>query len=60
MDFFYIWKNRKEAIHRHNVVSQNQAHHHCLRAKMELLHSKHGKVIAVDSNLFIGETPAAL
>jgi hypothetical protein len=58
--FFCLWKDRNEAIHGHDLSTQNQARHRRLRAEMELLHSQRDQVLAMDSNMFIGETPEAL
>jgi hypothetical protein len=58
--FFKIWKDRNEAIHGHDLKTQNQARQRRLRAEMELLHSKRDQVLAVDNDVFIGDTPAAL
>jgi hypothetical protein len=58
--FFVLWKERNEAIHGHDLSTQNQARHRRLRAKMELLHSQRDQVLAIDADAFIGETPAAL
>jgi hypothetical protein len=55
-----LWKARNEAIHGHDLSSQNQAHHRHLRAEMEQLHFQREHVLAVDSDIFIGNTPAAL
>jgi hypothetical protein len=59
-DFFRIWTDRNEAIHGHDLKSQNQARHRRLRAEMELLHSQRDQVLAVDSDVFIAAENDAL
>jgi hypothetical protein len=59
-DFFVLWKARNEAIHGHDSSSQNQARYCRLHTEMEQLHSKCAHVLAVDSDIFIGDTPADL
>jgi hypothetical protein len=59
-DFFCIWKDCNEAIHGHDLKSQNQARHRRVCAEKELLHLKRDQVLAVDTDVFIGDTPQAL
>jgi hypothetical protein len=58
--FFSLWTDRNEAIHGHDLKTQNQSRHRRLRAEMELLHSQRDNVLAVDSDAFIGDHPDAL
>jgi hypothetical protein len=58
--FFGLWTERNEAIHGHDLSTQNQARHRKLRAEMELLHSQRDQVLAINSDAFIGESPEAL
>jgi hypothetical protein len=57
---FTVWKNQNKSIHGHDLKTQNQARHRQLRAEMELLHSQRDRVLAVDNDVFIGNTPKAL
>jgi hypothetical protein len=38
--FFQLWKERNEALHGHDLKTQNQARHRRLRAEMELIHTQ--------------------
>jgi hypothetical protein len=57
-EFLSLWKTRNAEIHGHDIVSQQQAKKRKLRLKMELLHTLRNQVVAGDTDVFIGETPA--
>jgi hypothetical protein len=58
--FLTLWTSRNEAIHGHNLSSQQQARKHQLCIKMEILHTKRDQVLACDTDAFLGDTPAEL
>lgn len=59
-EFFALWKTRNEAIHGHDLASQQQAKKRKQRIEMKMLHSLRDQVLAGDTDVFIGDTPAAL
>jgi hypothetical protein len=59
-EFFALWKTCNEAIHGHDLASQQQAKQRKLRIEMTMLHSLRDQVLAGDTDIFIGDTPAAL
>jgi hypothetical protein len=58
--FFLLWKSRNEAVHGHDITSQNQARKRHLRLEMEFLHEQRDKVLACDKHAFVGDTPEEL
>jgi hypothetical protein len=59
-DFFVLWKQRNASIHGHDLTSQNQAKQRRQRREMEMLHSLRDQVLEGDTDVFVGDTPAAL
>jgi hypothetical protein len=59
-DFFVLWQARNEAIHGHDLASQQLARRRKLGFEMEFLHAQRDQVLACDSDAFIGDTPAEL
>jgi hypothetical protein len=55
---FHLWKMRNDAIHGHNIPSQQQAWQQKLRIEMEMLHTLCNTVLACDTNVFVGDTLA--
>ena len=55
-----LWKARNEAIHGHDLVSQQQARKRRLRLEMELLHAQRDQVLECDTDVFMGDTQAEL
>jgi hypothetical protein len=53
-----MWKARSKAIHGHDLSNQQQAYQHKVRIKMEILHTQWDQVLACDTDVFIGDTPA--
>jgi hypothetical protein len=58
--FFVLWKQRYESIHGHDLKTQNQAKQQKLGLEMEMLHSLREQVLEGDTDVFIGNNPAAL
>jgi hypothetical protein len=51
---------RNESIHGHDLSTQQQACQRQLRVEIEMLHSKRDQLLASDSDVFKGDTPAEL
>ncbi len=58
--FLTLWTSRNEAIHGHDLSSQQQARKRQLRIEMEILHTKRDQVLACDTDAFLGDTPEEL
>jgi hypothetical protein len=59
-EFLHLWKMRNESIHGHDSSTQQQARRRQLRIEIEMLHTKRDQVLASDSDIFKGDTPAEL
>jgi hypothetical protein len=59
-EFLLLWKQRNDTIHGHDLSSQQQARHRRLRLEMEMVHALRDQVLAGDTDVFIGDTPADL
>jgi hypothetical protein len=58
--FLTLWTSRNEAIHGHELSSQQQARKRQLRIEMEILHTKRDQVLACNTDAFLGDTPEEL
>jgi hypothetical protein len=58
--FFTLWKAQNEAIHGYDQSNQQQARCRKLCMEVELLHLYQDKVLASNTNTFIGGSPADL
>jgi hypothetical protein len=59
-NFFVLWNNRNEAIHGHDMKSQQIAWKQKLHLKIGFLHNNRNQVLACDSDLFLANTTEAL
>jgi hypothetical protein len=57
-DIFLLWKSRNEAVHGHDLTSQLQVRRRKLWLEIEILHSKRTHVLACNTDVFYGDTPA--
>jgi hypothetical protein len=58
--FLLLWTAQNEAIHGHDLASQHHVRKRQLRLEMELLHAQRDQVLACDTDVFMGDTPAEL
>lgn len=58
--FFALWTERNSEVHGHDQASQQVARFGRLRLEMEHLHQSRDQVLAVDTDLFIGNNTADL
>jgi hypothetical protein len=55
-----LWKTQNEAVHGHNITSQQQAQQQKQHLKMIFIHSLQDQVLAGDTDIFVSNNPAAL